>query len=82
MAYEKIPVKVTAEFSKNGGIKPIVLEWNDGQKFIIDRVVLRENKPCRSGEILVERFTVKINGQERYLYYEKIKELWFVERKI
>ncbi len=82
MAYEKIPIKLIAEFLKSGGIKPLIIEWSDGQKFGIDRVILRENKPCHSGEILVERFTVKIDGQERYLYYEKNKELWFVEKKI
>lgn len=82
MVYEKICVGVLVEFLKEGGIVPRRLCWGDGQEFQVDKVVIRENSPCHSGEILVQRFTIKISGQERYLYYDKENEIWFVERLI
>ncbi len=82
MAYEKITIDVTVKFLSNGGIKPLYIEWKDGQRYKIDRIIIRETAPCRSGVILVERFRVMISGKERYLYYDKEKEFWFVEKEV
>ncbi len=82
MAYEKKKIAMIVRFLKDGGIKPLLVEWEDGEKYPIDRIIAREKKPSLTGEILVERFTVSIGGQRRYVYYDKQKEIWFVERKV
>lgn len=80
MNYVKIYVSVLAEFSASGGLKPLSLTWDDGRKFSIDRVKYIERKPCKSGGILPMRYTVLIDGQERYLYYVRDDARWFVEK--
>ncbi len=82
MVYEKICVRVVVEFPKGGGIIPQKLWWVDGQEIQVDKILIRESAPCRSGGILMQRFTVKILGQERYLYYDNENEIWFIERLI
>ena len=82
MVYEKIHVGVLVEFYNSGSINPLVIYWENGQKIKIDKVLLRERAPCRSGGVLVERFLVKIQGEERIIYYDKEREIWFVEKLI
>ncbi|MBO7345149.1 MAG: hypothetical protein J6U92_04340 [Clostridia bacterium] len=82
MVYEKIFVRVAVEFSKSGGIIPLKFWWKDGREIYIDKIIIRESAPCRSAGILMQRFTVKILGLERFIYYDKEKEIWFVERLI
>ena len=82
MASEKTQIAMTVQFLKEGGIKPLLIGWLDGEEYPIDKILARENKPSKTGVILVERFTVSIDGQIRYVYYDKEKEVWFVERKV
>lgn len=81
MNYVKIYVRAVCEFSSDGGIKPLNIEWVDGRKFAIDRVKFVERKPCLSGGVLPRRYTVIMGGQQKYLYYEKEKERWFIEKE-
>ena len=81
MNYVKIYVRTVCEFFVDGGIKPLYIEWTDGKVFTIDRVKLVERKPCKSGGVLPRRYTVVIGGKQRYLYYEREKERWFVEKE-
>ena len=75
MAYEKIYIEVTAEFSRQGGMKPKFILWTDGRKFEIDSV----KDICG---VLPKRYTITVWGERKYLYYEREKERWFVEKEI
>ena len=81
MNYIKVFISVIAFFDKDGGIKPKTILWADGNEYQIDKVVLRERAPCKSGGVLPFRYTIIMNGQIKYLYYERDKERWFVEKE-
>ena len=81
MNYIKVFVSVIAIFDKDGEIKPKSILWADGKEYQIDKVVLRERAPCKSGGVLPFRYTIIMNGQIKYLYYERDKERWFVEKE-
>lgn len=82
MVYEKVYVKVLAEFSLSGGIFPTAIVWRDGETYYIERIKEKVLAPCRSGGVLTKRYTIVICGKEKYLYFEKDKERFFVEREI
>ena len=72
----KIYVKVIAEFSPEGSVTPLRMEYND-RWFDIDRLVRVENRAPESGGGGMLRYTVRIWGQTRYLWRDK--DRWFVE---
>ncbi len=82
MHYIKVYLPIVAEFTSRGGIRPKKLIWNINEEFEIERVKAIERAPCKSGGILPIRYTVIIDGQEKYLYFEKDKERWFVEKLV
>ncbi len=79
MGLRKVYVTVTAKFSREGGIRPLSLVWEDGRTFSVDRVKAVERAPARVGALLPVRYTCVILGKERWLYLEPEKERWFVE---
>lgn len=75
----KIIVDVTARFDTGGKLTPLSLTWEDGTVYLIDRVLdVRRAASLKAGGMGI-RYTVKILGRQRYLYYEEPK--WFVEGK-
>ncbi|MBR2498493.1 MAG: hypothetical protein IKB67_02140 [Clostridia bacterium] len=82
MYYEKIYLTVIAEFNAVGGMRPTVITWQDGKRYIIDKIKVVERAPCKSGGVLPVRYTVEICGQTKYLYYERTNERFFVEREV
>ncbi len=75
----KVFVEVTARFDTEGQITPLSLLWEDGTAYEIDRVLdVRRAASLKAGGMGI-RYTVKINGKQRYLYYEEPR--WFVEGK-
>jgi len=82
MYYEKVYVKIIAEFARFGGLTPKIIVWDNDEKFNVDCVKDVSRAPCKSGGVLPERYTVTVLGQLKYLYYEKDKRRWFVEREI
>lgn len=81
MNYIKIFVSVNAQFNKDGGVTPLSITWADGNKYDIDKVVIKERAPCKSGGVLPFRYTVIISGKIKYLYYEREVERWFIEKE-
>ena len=85
----KVYVHVSATFDEAGQIRPRCVYWEDGRKYAIDKVLaVRPAAAERSGG-QGDRYTVRINGQESYLYFEHnpvfgtpVLGRWFVERKI
>ena len=72
-------VKVTAEFSPEGAVTPIRVEWEDGRRFDVDRVLdVRRAVATKAGGQGM-RYTVRISGHETYLFEDEGR--WFVEAK-
>ncbi len=82
MYYQKVFVEVIAQFKSNGQIEPLEIIWIDEKRYRIDKVLSKTRIPSRTGGLLVERYTVLVEGQERYLYYQKEGEKWFVEKMV
>ena len=75
---KKTYVKVLAEIDENGKKTPKIVVFKD-KAYDIDRVI--DMKPCVSMKVggVGERYTIRINGKETYIFYEQGK--WFVEEK-
>ena len=74
----KVYVKVIAEIDEVGKKTPKIIVYDD-REFIVDKVI--DMKKCASMKVggVGERYRIRINGYETYLYYERDK--WFVEEK-
>ena len=72
-------VKVVVEFSPEGKIVPLSVEWEDGRKFPVDRLLdVRRAASTKVGGTGM-RYTVRIMGHETYLFEDRGR--WFVEAK-
>lgn len=77
MSFEKIYVEVQLRVKADGGVRPLSILWEDGIVYTVDR--LRRVLPAASLKVGGGgmRYTVVIEGKERYLFEENGK--WFVE---
>ena len=75
----KVYVDVIAEFTKEGGLTPVSLVWEDGRRYEIDRVT--DARPAASLKAggCGTRYTCRICGVHTFLFYEENR--WFVEGK-
>ena len=71
-------VKVYLEMDENGKKTPKSIVYND-QKFEIDRVLDVRIAPSMKVGGVGERYTIRIDGKETYIFLENNK--WFVEEK-
>ena len=80
MKYRRVNVETDVHFDLIGRMTPKALTWEDGTVFEIDRVLdSRRAASIKAGGIGT-RFTVRIKGKERYLYFENPQ--WFVEAPV
>ena len=84
----KVYVQVSADFSADGVMLPRVLTWEDGEKYVVDRVVDIRQAAARKAGGQGDRYTIEVRGQISYLFFERVPQLtgnvigrWFVERK-
>lgn len=72
-------VRVVVEYSPEGKIRPLSVEWEDGRRFEVDRLLdVRRAASTRAGGQGM-RYTVRILGHETYLFEDEGR--WFVEAK-
>lgn len=84
----KVYVPVEASFNEDGSLLPRQLTWEDGEKYVIDRVIdVRPAAAARAGG-QGDRYTVEVNGRRTYIFFERSMTLsgnnlgrWFVERR-
>jgi hypothetical protein len=73
----KVFVEVIAKFTREGQKIPLTINWEDGRRFDIDKVVdMRRAASLKAGGQGM-RYLCKIKGHETYLWLEEDK--WFVE---
>lgn len=81
----KVYVQVKVDFTPEGQMRPRELQWEDGRKYEIDRVLaVKQAAEQRCGG-QGDRYTIVINGRERYLFFERNASItgdnigrWFV----
>lgn len=73
-------VPVLVHFDQEGKMRPVMIEYDEGQKFEIDKIVDVRRAACQSVGGVGDRYTVRIQGRESYLWFEKGR--WFVAAKI
>jgi hypothetical protein len=87
MSEVKVYVPVNASFDADGTMIPTALVF-DGRSYQINKVLdIRQAAAMKAGG-QGDRYTVRINGQQSYLFFERSTEpykgnigRWFVERK-
>lgn len=72
-------VQVIATFNEDGQIIPHALTLHDRQ-YMIDRVLDRRMAAATKAGGQGMRYTVRIQGQETYIFYDE-HQRWFVEEK-
>ena len=72
-------VPVIVRFDEEGKLRPLLIEFTDGRKFGVDKVLDVRRAACESAGGVGMRYTVRIGGQESYLWLEKGR--WFVAAK-
>ena len=84
----KVYVQVSADFNTDGVMLPRELIWENGEKYLIDRVVDIRQAAARKAGGQGDRYTIEVRGQISYLFFERVPQLtgnvigrWFVERK-
>ena len=74
---QKVYVKVNADFSEEGELRPKTITWVDGRICEIVRILHKVRAAStKVGECGI-RYTVVIDGKERFLFREE--DRWFVE---
>lgn len=82
MEYIKVYVLTVVEFSADGKMKPLYIEWENGQKYYIDKVYAIKYSPANVGAELPVRYDCDFSGRRRYLYYEDSLKRWFIEQPV
>ena len=76
---EKKYVPVTVRFDVDGKLRPLIIEFEDGKEYRIDRILDVRRAACESVGGVGDRYTCRIQGKEAYLWHEKGR--WFVSAR-
>lgn len=76
---EKKYVPVVVRFDQTGKMRPLIIEFEEGQRYPVDKIVDVRRAACQSVGGIGDRYTCRIKGQESYLWFEKGR--WFVAAK-
>ena len=75
----RVYVNVIARHDEQGKVRPLEVEWEDGRRFGVDKLLdVRRAAALKAGGQGV-RYTVRILGRETYLFEDEGR--WFVEAK-
>ena len=68
---------VTTDWTPDGTIIPTLIKWEDGRKFVVDRILdVRPAASLKVGGTGI-RYTIRVHGKETFLFREQ--DRWFVE---
>ena len=74
---QKVYVKVNADFSEEGELRPKTITWVDGRIYEIVQILHKARAVSTKVGGCGIRYTVVIDGKERFLFREE--DRWFVE---
>ena len=69
-------VPVIVRFEADGYMRPQIIEFDEGHKYPIDRILDVRRAACESVGGVGDRYTVRVQGQERYLWFERDRWVW------
>jgi len=80
---QRVYVDININFSPDGTMTPVLIKWEDGTMYEIDKVLDVRRAVSAAGSMGV-RYTVEILGHQRRIFYEDVysatgKSRWFVE---
>ena len=83
MQLRRVYVGLRVSFDTDGTMTPIEIKWEDGRVFEVDRVLDVRRAASEAGSMGL-RYTVKIMGKVRLLFFEDAwtdtgRPRWFVE---
>lgn len=88
MVNPKVYVSVLVSHNEDGRMIPQEITWEDGTRYTIDKVTEIRQAAARKAGGQGDRYTVRINGRQSYLFFERSTNLtgnvigrWFVERR-
>ena len=70
-------IDVIASHDSAGAVVPLVILWDDGRRFKIDRVLDRRQASSLKVGGNGVRFRIRVGASETFLFYENPR--WFVE---
>jgi len=84
MHMQRIYIEVRVRFSADGDMAPVQIKWKDGRAFEIDKILDVRRAASEAGSMGV-RYTVKIMGETRFLFFEDVysdsgRPRWFIEK--
>ena len=75
----KVYVAVTVEYTREGLIRPFSFVWENGSRYIIDKIIdIRRAASLKAGGAGL-RYTCIVQGKQTFLFLEE--DRWFMERK-
>ena len=82
---KRVYVELRVIIGADGTMTPVYIKWKDGRIYEVDRVLDVRRAASEAGSMGV-RYTVKIMGRERRLFFEDSwsetgRARWFVETK-
>lgn len=79
MESKKVYVDVVAKIDSDGLITPLSVIWEDGRRYVIDKVVqIKRAYATKVGGTGI-RYTISVKGKITYLFEDEGK--WFVEAR-
>ena len=79
MERKKKYVPVIVRFDADGKLRPLLIEFEEGERYLIDKVLDVRRAACQSVGGVGDRYTCRIQGKDSYLWFEKGR--WFVAAK-
>ena len=85
MQPQRVYVELRVSFSADGKMTPIQIKWKNGSIYEIDKIIDVRRAASDAGSMGL-RYTVKIMGQVRNLFFEDAysetgRARWFVESR-
>lgn len=70
-------VTIIAKMQEDGNVIPLILLWENGKKYTIDKILDIRKKASTKGGGLGLRYTCRFGEEERYIWLDGY--IWFVE---
>ena len=85
MHMRRVYIKLRVRFDAEGNMTPVKIKWEDGRVFEVDKILDSRRAASDAGSMGI-RYTVKILGHTRYLFFEDAysdtgRPRWFVETR-
>ena len=76
--FKKIYVEVIVKYTLDGEKKPLCILWEDGRRFVIDKLLEKKERPSLKTGGRGMRYTCRISGKDTFLWYDTDGK-WYVE---